>query len=66
MDKTKPRVLKSLESIDEINSKAQERLHKRRLSDLRKYNYLFGAEKQYKSPYKRVVFTIHKEAVPHF
>ena len=63
---TKPRVIKSMESIDEINEKAQAALKKRRLSDLRKHNYLYGSEKPSKEPYRRVVMTVSKLAVPRY
>jgi hypothetical protein len=63
---TVPRVLKSNESINEINEKAQDRLHRRRLSDLRKHNFLFGAEKIAKHPHRRVVMTITHDSTPHY
>ena len=63
---TTPRVIKSLENINEINEKAQDRLHRRRLSDLRKHNFLFGAEKQAKQPHRRVVMTIKADSTPHY
>lgn len=63
---TTPRVIKSTESVNEINDIAQNRLKNRRLSDLRKHNFLFGAEKQAKQPHRRVVFTIKADQTPHY
>lgn len=63
---TTPRVIKSKESINEINDIAQNRLKSRRLSDLRKHNFLFGAEKQAKTPHRRVVLTIKADQTPHY
>ena len=63
---TIPRVIKSDDSINEINNIAQARLKARRLSDLRRHNFLFGGEKQVKNPHRRVVMTIKHDQTPNY
>lgn len=61
-----PTIIKSDKSIQEINEEAQSRLQHRRNSDLRKYNYLFGAPKQEKSPHKHIVMTVKVDQSPKY
>lgn len=64
--KSTPSVLKSDKSIEEINEESQTRLQHRRMSDLRKHNYLFGAPKQPKTPHKHIVMTVKVDQSPKY
>ncbi len=43
-----PRIIRAMETVDDINKLAQARLEARRINNLRMESYLFGAPKKYK------------------
>lgn len=63
---SKPSVIKSDQTVDEINMESQKRLEHRRLSDIRKHDYLFGGPKQLKAPHRRIVVVVKADQRPRY